>query len=307
VDQDFAPANFNLAVLLERMHRYQEARSHYTHAAELDPKAVGPHLNLALIAKNVDHDYAQAERHLRTAMELAPDDVRPFANLASLMQFQLNQPDEAIDLYRKAIAIDSTLAVLHVNIGTLMSAKPETCTEAEAHFITALSLQPDFIEAQVGLANLIALRGEVEEAMKMVNTLLHDNPTSDAAHHALAVLLSTYAKKYETAASHEREAIKINPANVEARYCLAVLLFERFLNDEEAADQLNQILLVQPQHPRACLLLDKVKAKIASEQSDIPDSHAVTVDAVTADTQVPGAGIIHDRRIVACLMSCLHL
>lgn len=269
LDPSFSPGHYNLAVILEQLHYDQEARSHYLRAVELDPSCVGAHLNLALMYKNVDKNYDLAEEHFRFAVESDPTDIRGLANLASLLQYQLKRPAEAIELYRQVLELDSEMVVAHVNLGILLSESVETRSEAETHFITAISLDSGFTDAHLGLARIVAMRGEVEEASKLCKQILADNPKDDNIHHEYALILANYQSKYESAAAQERDAIRLNPSNIESHVHLASLLFTRFLNDDEAADHLRIALDLDPSHQKARELLDVVLAKIASEQSDI--------------------------------------
>jgi tetratricopeptide (TPR) repeat protein len=126
------------------------------------------------------------------------------------------------------------------------------------------------MEAQLGLARLLARKGHIDDAVQYCQAALTEAPQSDLAHHTLAVLLATYCKKFESAAAHERDALRHNPNNGEAHLHLATLLIDKFLNEEEALEHARRAVELMPSSVSAKQLLARVTEKIAAQQSDLP-------------------------------------
>ena len=258
--------------------RYHQAE-HYARVTELNPTYGNAYLNLGLIMKNRG-EHEVAANHMRRAIELDPIDPRPVVNLASLLHRQLNDPGEAVHMYRKALSLYGSYASARVNLGILCAEHLRDDVEAESQFRQALTINPRMPEAMIYLAQLLASKESgLEEALKLCKQCISDNPNFDEAHFIKGKILASN-KKYEDAALHYREvfrrfiqfhthlfpkAIKLNPANHDARYNLAVLLHDKFANDDEAISHLQRIISSAPSHSAASAMLGKVQAKIDLE------------------------------------------
>jgi Flp pilus assembly protein TadD/ferredoxin len=98
----------------------------------------------------------------------------------------------------------------------------EDLTNAESDYRRALALHSHSVAAYSGLAELLARRGETDEAVKILRTALADNTDNPRLHHDLAVvhMLTGQAGK----ARYELEqALDLDPRFLEARVKLATL------------------------------------------------------------------------------------
>jgi len=115
---DFAETHANLALLLERSARRDEAEHHYRRAIAGDPGCAQTHLNFgALLADGKRFD--EAESAYRRALELAPDWPAAWSNLGALQACR-KQEAAAEASCRRAIALDAGHASAHFNLAYLL-------------------------------------------------------------------------------------------------------------------------------------------------------------------------------------------
>ena len=184
-------------------------------------------------------------------------------NLAAALQ-EDGRLDEAIDHYRRAIAIESDYAPAYNNIGTALRAKGRV-DDAVAAYQRAIETMPDYADAHYNLANalmeqnrsdeatahlLIAARtlptsagvhnnlgkaladqGRLEEAASELGKAVALDPRSARAHHNLGNVLASQGR-VEEALTHLRRAIEVDPSDAESGYDLGTLLLEARRLDE---------------------------------------------------------------------------
>ena len=115
------------------------AAEEYEKALEYDPENKYALYNLALIDE-ASGNYGLAEEKYRQALESAPTYVPALYNLAILVTD--NDPDEAISLYRKAVATKPKDAAAWLNLGLLLRAAGKDA-EGDAAVDKAISLNPE--------------------------------------------------------------------------------------------------------------------------------------------------------------------
>jgi tetratricopeptide (TPR) repeat protein len=94
---------------------------------------------------------------------------------------------EAIDAYRRALALDPSLADAHCNLGTAHYNRGER-EEARAGYQAALRADPTHREANFNLANLLEEAGRREAAVHHYKRTLAADPCFSEAHLNLALL-----------------------------------------------------------------------------------------------------------------------
>lgn len=175
-------AKNNLGVILNEEGQYDEAISTLRNAIELDPKNSIAHYVLSeALAKKSRFEEAFAEA--KTATELDATEPRAFCALA---EAALGRGDiaTAIDAYRDACRIDSSdinhhkLALVLGQSGNL----DEQIKEERA----ALELEPDNLDARVGLATALVEKGEKQEAVQELKLILSKNKDHAEARAILA-------------------------------------------------------------------------------------------------------------------------
>jgi TolB-like protein/DNA-binding winged helix-turn-helix (wHTH) protein/Tfp pilus assembly protein PilF len=105
----------NLA-LIENTEAFQRARESAQKAIALDPNLADGYLAMAMVQINYDWDWEGADVSLRKAGMLEPGSSEVLRDRAILARV-LGRVDEAIELYKQAIALDPLKANFHLALG----------------------------------------------------------------------------------------------------------------------------------------------------------------------------------------------
>jgi tetratricopeptide (TPR) repeat protein len=151
----------NWAIVLERLHRYQEAEEVYRQALAILPDDASLNTNLGLLLENRGQP-AEAEQYQRYALALSPESAEIASNAAGLLA-KIGREEEAEALYRKAIALNPNFSTAHSNLGVLL-VDMEREAEAEGCFREALRIQPDYLQGGLNLGQLLLTQGRLAEA-----------------------------------------------------------------------------------------------------------------------------------------------
>lgn len=117
--------------------------------------------------------------------------------------------DEAEDLYRQVLDMEPENAYAHYNLG-LIAQTSEEPTLAEEHYHDALAIAPSMPSAAYNLAILRTEDGAFDEAIKLYQQVLTQEPDA-AAHFNLGLLLQQQGRTQE--ANRElKTAAKLDPA-----------------------------------------------------------------------------------------------
>jgi len=130
------------------------AIEHYRKALQIDPRVPGVHFELA-----------------EAVMESPPMDAAAEA--------------EALKELEAAVSVDGDTAKIECEFGSiaLFQSKPD---EAFAHYQRAYRLNPNEIEAQMGMAKLLMMQDKPQEAIKYLRLAVQSDPLNGGAHYQLA-------------------------------------------------------------------------------------------------------------------------
>jgi TolB-like protein/DNA-binding winged helix-turn-helix (wHTH) protein/Flp pilus assembly protein TadD len=171
-DADFAPAWAQRAqvlqtlasvALIENTDGFRRARESAEKAIELDPNLTAGYLALALVQINHDWDWESANDSLKKAALLEPGSAAVLGNRAYLAR-NLGHVDEAIELYKQAIALDPLRANFHLALGYELYFMGRY-DEAQAALERAQELNPQLSSLHLTRGKLLFSEGRRQEAL----------------------------------------------------------------------------------------------------------------------------------------------
>ncbi len=179
-------------------------------------------------------DYPSAEKEFRKAIEYghAPGAAYPKLARALMMQGHAKKVvselgDKRPDDPAARAALDTELGFAHLALGQ--------AKEARAAFAAALAGKPGDPLARIGEARVIAVEGDVDGAMKIVDDVLARSPGL-AEGMLLKAELHAARKEPDAAIAAMREVITAQPLNAGARFSTGLMLIETRKFDEAAAE-----------------------------------------------------------------------
>jgi predicted O-linked N-acetylglucosamine transferase (SPINDLY family) len=129
-------------------------------------------------------DSQQAIEAYRRAIAIDPNNPLPHNNLGTAL-LHLQQADQVIAEYQAAIRLQPNLAEAHYNLGNAMRSRG-LYDNAIASFQTAARLKPDYADALNNLGNAFRERGQLDEAMQCYRQAMATNPDHRYAQSNLA-------------------------------------------------------------------------------------------------------------------------
>ncbi|HDS1775563.1 TPA: tetratricopeptide repeat protein [Pseudomonas putida] len=191
---DLPGGRLNLAVLLSRQGRQQEAMEQYRQALHLDPYFVPARVNLANLA-TAEHQLDEAEKVLRAGLALDKMSAPDHGNLAymlALLLVERRQPEEAVGLMETAAVALPGNARIRYNQGLLLS-RMNRRDEALVALRRGLEQAPDNADLLYSLIYLHALAGERREAYAYVQRMRKAAPDDSRLQG-----IEPYWQKYES-------------------------------------------------------------------------------------------------------------
>jgi tetratricopeptide (TPR) repeat protein len=181
-------ANFQLGFLYFARRDYDSAIPYFRRTLEADSAFMPALLNLGLAELQVQ-DKNAALATFRRALVANPKEVRAY-NWIGQTLLTMEDPDSiytAVEVYREAIAIDSTNADAWrgAGLGYLLQ---KDCTNADPYFEKAVQLDPDHVQGRVWLAQSYSQCGELGKAKEEFNKVLSRDPTNQQAGRGLELI-----------------------------------------------------------------------------------------------------------------------
>ncbi|HSR49952.1 MAG TPA: tetratricopeptide repeat protein [Acidobacteriota bacterium] len=184
INPEFIHGYFKLGVALGRAGRPQEEIEAYLKAVEIEPDYHQGYYNLGAALQGMGRLEAAISAFQR-ALKIDPNKVYCYVNLSGAYQ-ALGQRQAAIEAARTAIDINPLLPAAHFNLGVAYGEQaPQLALEAFQMAETLDPGNPQFLHPQaVALAHL----GRTQEARAILQDLLRQDPSSEAARRALQEL-----------------------------------------------------------------------------------------------------------------------
>jgi len=170
-----------LGMALRRLGRNEEAGAAFERSLQLEPDSADTLLHAAVNALAL-RDAARARSYGERVLALQPNNVGGLWVVADAIATD-GRPDEAIDLYRRAIAIDPGVADLYINLGDALN-KVGVPHEAVTELEHALRLRPGDAQAHLNLGAALFRLGEMAEARQHYRTASDLAPARAEVHTA---------------------------------------------------------------------------------------------------------------------------
>lgn len=151
--------------------------------------------------------------------------------------------DEAETLYKDLIAKNPTTHQLYYNLAIVQAQKKDTAA-AEASYLKALEVKPDYAEAQNGLNTLYLSTGQAAKANEFAAKMASANP-NDAKAQFQVGYVAFNSGKYQEAEEAFKKAETLDPSHAETYYFLGSIALSQNKVDECAA-RLEKYLSLAP-------------------------------------------------------------
>jgi tetratricopeptide (TPR) repeat protein len=150
----------------------------------------------------------------------------------------------AIELFRKAIELDDSLAIAHISLGFWsMYARQYDTAIAEGR--RAFELEPNSADVILGYAGILTFLGEPEEAIPLYKEALRLNPKPPNTYIRFFGIAFRDSGQYEKAIVQAKKAVEQEPNDLVANVVLTSSL-SLAGHEEEAREAAKEILRLNP-------------------------------------------------------------
>jgi tetratricopeptide (TPR) repeat protein len=169
-------------------------------------------------------------------------------HMLGVLAMQTGHDEHAVDLMRKAVALNGTVAFAHYNLGNALRAL-NRLEDALASYDTAIALDPDFADAHTGRGSLLQALGRHGDAIVSFDRVIALKPKDPEAYFHRGNALHQLQRSEEALACYDK-AITLNPRLVEAHSNRGNLLqaLGRF---DDAVEGYNRAIALNPDYSEA--------------------------------------------------------
>jgi tetratricopeptide (TPR) repeat protein len=184
----------------------------YTATLQKNPGCWMAHYNLGIVLSERG-EAEQAIDHYRRAVALRPDYAEAHYNLGRLLVEQ-GELDDAITHYERAAAINPADAEAQNNLGVTFFGVGRA-DDAIAHYQKALEIRPDYAEASCNLASALLAKGDFDGAIARYTICLAAIPNQEEAQYNLASALLRRGRTDEAIIQYQK-VLRIHPESADA-------------------------------------------------------------------------------------------
>ena len=203
-----------------RSSTFRDAESAFRDVLSKNPGSATAHNNLADVLRR-QGKLDEAISEYRRSLELDPNYQLGRYNLGATL-VQKGDANSALPLLEQALRADPNNHKAYYSLGTALE-KTGHSGEAIAAYGRALRLQPDFLDAHTNLANLLLAHGDKEEALVHYRKAVELNPGNPMTRYNLAVGFARLGRNAEAIAELET-VLRIDPSYPDAEPLLRDLL-----------------------------------------------------------------------------------
>ena len=186
-DQNFTLARLALGSSLLASNNRWKGSQEVRKAIQINPNLAEAHRMLAeMMAASPRRPYDLTIQAYLKTIELSPDWAEAWVGLGDAHQGK-GQFDEAVQDYRKALALEPNNSRVHYGMGKIYFNEKQLYHEAVAEYQKAIALEPGFLEAHLSLAELYGEKGLYQEAIARYNHVLSLEARHPGATYGLAM------------------------------------------------------------------------------------------------------------------------
>lgn len=214
-------AHYSLGLELEWAGDRTAARREYEEALRLEPFYLDPHLSLAGMFLN-DNRPAEARPHLEAAIQLRPESSNNNNTLGQLLLLA-GDAERAKPYLETALRLDPQNHEAHNNLGCLLVGAGRT-EEAIGHFRRSVALRPR-TGSLANLGDALLTAGQAKEAVDCLQEAVRLEPDNIEARLGLGRALAAAGRKAEAIECY-RAVLQLEPGNASATERLRALVRE---------------------------------------------------------------------------------
>jgi TolB-like protein/DNA-binding winged helix-turn-helix (wHTH) protein len=158
--------------LIPREEGIRVAREAVERALALNPNLAEAHAQMGRIRQQVDFDWTGADASYRRAVELEPGNPETLALAASSVAI-LGHPDEALQLARRAVALDPLNTRSWAEVGEI-EFREGKLDAAEADYKKAREFRPDDFLSCTFLSEIYVMQGRPQDALPEIERVGYD-------------------------------------------------------------------------------------------------------------------------------------
>ena len=260
-DEESSQAREKLARAYVRLNNPDEAMRQAQKAVTLDPENSMGYYLMAYINEKCLNRQDQAEQLYRLALELNSLNGKAYMGMASLLSKQ-GKDEVSEALIRKALEADADDPEAHLALSRVMSKRGDS-KKAESDLRQAIKTDPSNPVLHAELGNILSLNGDrAPEAEAEYKKALELGPNVGLCHLSFAKFLYDKRDRVEEAEKELRQALKLDTTLDEARVRLGDLLVLRKKVYDEADEHYKKALAVNPKNALALVGLGRIKAEL---------------------------------------------
>jgi len=226
---------FDLGFVCNGLGNSEESIAAYRKSVAAKPDVFESNLNLGLMLAKTGQP--NAEQFLRAATTLKPtanvDEGHARAWLSLAHVVENTKPEDAIEAYKRAAALEPKDPAPHLSAGQLLE-KENHFADAEQEYKQALAIAPDSVDALTGMANLYLREQRFVDGEQVLNKLIALHPEDVGVRLQLGRTL-LILEKYDDAIADLLVAQKLDPGNSLVQHDLGYLYVQSKKYDQAEA------------------------------------------------------------------------
>ena len=188
IDPQFVVAQFALGVVHQSLGNRWKAAAQFRASTQLDPTYPEPYKALGdLFLTAPRRLFDQAIEAYSKALEIRPFYADAYVGLGDAKAAK-SDVDGAVAAYQKALSFNPINAKVHVSLGKLYYSEKGLYYESVQAYKRAIDLDPGYLDARMGLAEVYEDKGLYQEAIGEYRKVVEADPKNTGALYNLALV-----------------------------------------------------------------------------------------------------------------------